>query len=395
MLQAGPVTIVVISCDVACDPILGDLTREDIIVRWEELLKSGRALGLIGGPPCETWSAVRWQPVTEGTQRTPPPLRTHKHRRGRPDVTLRQHEQLRIGNLLLLAAHRLLHVCMAVGACGILEHPEEPHWEPRAPSSWRTQTSCAIWAAPVSRLLSFDQCVFGQTNVAPTSLLCVRPPALAAKIQERGRDGRCDHPRRYHQPLRGLDSATNTWRTNPKKRYPWELCPAMAEAIQDHLSHALQECDDTVLDDSELPEGLEAFFQALDPYAATPESLHIARDFMGCRFNQEGVSRDCRFDRPQRPPPKASVPAGPEPCEEHTEEAILQDMESAAASMGLDLGTSALTASRPHARALGTDTGSARGSAISARTTPGRPRGRAILVLSGVNSLFCYLPFSS
>eukprot|EP00959_Pyramimonas_sp_CCMP1952_P425451 8912351-Pyramimonas_sp.AAC.1 len=70
---------------------------------------------------------------------------------------------------------------MAVGACGILEHPEEPHWEPRAPSSWRTKTSCALSASPVTQLISFDQCVFGQISVAPTSLLCVRLPTLADK----------------------------------------------------------------------------------------------------------------------------------------------------------------------------------------------------------------------
>eukprot|EP00959_Pyramimonas_sp_CCMP1952_P050429 1053863-Pyramimonas_sp.AAC.1 len=63
----------------------GDLTRSDIVDKWDMLLGTGRAIGLIGGPPCETWSAARWQELRVADRYRPPaPLRTLKHRWGRP-----------------------------------------------------------------------------------------------------------------------------------------------------------------------------------------------------------------------------------------------------------------------------------------------------------------------
>eukprot|EP00959_Pyramimonas_sp_CCMP1952_P420460 8807305-Pyramimonas_sp.AAC.1 len=58
----------------------------------------------MGGPPCETWSSARWQELRLADRSRPPaPLRTLKHRWGRPDVSSRQHLQLSIGMQLLLS----------------------------------------------------------------------------------------------------------------------------------------------------------------------------------------------------------------------------------------------------------------------------------------------------
>ena len=146
VLITRPWTVIILSLDIALDPVLGDLTQQPIVDKWCGYLRTGRALGITGGPPCESWSAVRWNRLQDDSGSGPPPLRTYKHLWGRPDVTLRQHLQLFVGSQLLLSTHKLLMVCLQVGACGVAEHPEQAWWEPRAPSSWELDSAKAIAA---------------------------------------------------------------------------------------------------------------------------------------------------------------------------------------------------------------------------------------------------------
>ena len=58
---------------------------------WNHLLdcaRSGRLIGLLLGPPCETWSAARCHSLPEGERRGPRPLRTAAELWGMPLRTL-------------------------------------------------------------------------------------------------------------------------------------------------------------------------------------------------------------------------------------------------------------------------------------------------------------------
>ena len=96
--------------DVAIDKELADLTLFAVTSRWFRYLENGRAIGVLGGPLCETWRADRWH----GDQRRflgyggPPPFRAVKHVWGHPDVTMKQHEQRMLGTQSLICVHIFL-----------------------------------------------------------------------------------------------------------------------------------------------------------------------------------------------------------------------------------------------------------------------------------------------
>eukprot|EP00959_Pyramimonas_sp_CCMP1952_P194252 4062222-Pyramimonas_sp.AAC.1 len=105
---------------------LSDLqATSDIQVRHRRVWVTG------GGPPCETWSAARWN---DGG---PPPLRTQSYIWGVPWCTEAQHMQARTGNLLLFTITQLLAEHIRAGTCGWIEHPPPALWRPQAPSSFQ------------------------------------------------------------------------------------------------------------------------------------------------------------------------------------------------------------------------------------------------------------------
>ena len=59
--QVLQLPVFVLSLDVANDPNLGDLTNSRTVALWLDLLLRGFVVGILAGPPCETWSAARFQ----------------------------------------------------------------------------------------------------------------------------------------------------------------------------------------------------------------------------------------------------------------------------------------------------------------------------------------------
>ena len=61
MLQGcngGMCNVVVLSIDIVLH-MLGDLTNPESLRLWIDLVLAGIVLLVFGGPPCETWSAIR------------------------------------------------------------------------------------------------------------------------------------------------------------------------------------------------------------------------------------------------------------------------------------------------------------------------------------------------
>ena len=146
------VEVIVLSVDIALDPIRGDLTREATILEWVEHIRCHRVINSGGGPPCETWSASRWH---EGG---PPPLRSMQNVWGIPNISRRQSEQVRVGSQLYYALVRLMAEHLRAGTSGWLEHPASPTWARGAPSSFDWKPMQAIWSAPCAARTDFDQC---------------------------------------------------------------------------------------------------------------------------------------------------------------------------------------------------------------------------------------------
>ena len=298
--------IIVLSVDIAIDPILGNMMRRETLEVWKGHIYAKRVVLSGGGPPCETWSAIRWAPDAG-----PPPLRSHDDFWGLLAITPRQMEQLRVGNELLGAMIELFAAHLTVGTCCWMEHPMPAGWRQEAVSSFFCPPLRAIMAAPGASVTDFDQCEHGQSARAPTRILSLRMNTLHDRLLETPGRGRCSHGRGAHEVLMGFDRTRDEWRTAKKKTYPPALCQVLADGIADAINHMRVTCDADTLpldmaEEDELRGSLRAFFVRWDPYLGTDESW--APDFAF------GTARRARVD-PERHrflPPEPAVPAADE-----------------------------------------------------------------------------------
>ena len=212
----------VISVDTAIDPAM-NVHCPDL---WSTLLRAGRAghiLGLLLGPPCETWSSARFHRL-EG-DRGPRPLRSRERPWGLDGLRFPELEQLGVGSDLLLRGLWLsILVAFAHGAV-VLEHPAPP-FDASHPTIWATfvlqllRTFC-----PWFHLMIIEQWRLGAIATKPTGLLyanCKLPTWIKAN--------EATHLTPPSTSLIGRDSA-GCFKTAKAKEYPSALNRALAQAI--------------------------------------------------------------------------------------------------------------------------------------------------------------------
>ena len=223
---ADTAQLLVLSVDIALDPVYGNLASADAIAWWQARIRDGQVRGWLGGPPCETWSVARYLP--DG----PPPLRSLLDIWGLAAVDARQSAQLTLGNFLLQASITLALTSVAHGGVALIEHPAIPTWRLEAVSIWFLRITRALIAAPCVSEFEIDQCEHGQVSKSPTHLLAVRLPTLEVILRDTPGSGSCSHG--SHQSLRGV-SQEGHFRTAQKKQYPSGLCRCFARAFVDAL----------------------------------------------------------------------------------------------------------------------------------------------------------------
>ena len=227
--------IVTLSLDVANDPVLGDLTNPESFARWARFIRAGQVLGVVGGPPCETWSVARMKAAFEklqGERRPPRPLRSKEELWGVPNRSVREGEQVKVGNLLLRATVIFLYLCWACRTPMVMEHPAPTEdWRPDAPSSFHTAELKHLCTLPGVEVHDIEQCALGSPHLKPTRLLGVHIPALGSRLRRLARKGRCPGCAK-HVPLTGK-TPDGSYRTAPAKQYPPGLCELLALSIVD------------------------------------------------------------------------------------------------------------------------------------------------------------------
>ena len=146
MLQ-GDFVIHVASLDIIVDKINGNIADPTVQQFWFRGIAQGWIVGLLAGPPCETWSRARAVQYFDVSRRTPRVVRTGEDLWGLVQLSLSELEQVCRGNLLLcftleafvrLAEHR---------GFAVVEHPLEPD-EPELASIWRLPIVLALRALP-------------------------------------------------------------------------------------------------------------------------------------------------------------------------------------------------------------------------------------------------------
>ena len=161
--------ITAISVDIIFDGKLGDLTNKDTQQRWISLALQGALAAVLLGPPCNTWSVSRWRSAY-GLDSGPRPVRLLTCFFGMGSLSLREIRQVLLGNALLFFAFDMVYAMGIIQRVAILEHPDIPFREERAPTIWNTGAFQALKQIPGTKVISIHQGLFGAVSPKPTRL---------------------------------------------------------------------------------------------------------------------------------------------------------------------------------------------------------------------------------
>eukprot|EP00438_Fugacium_kawagutii_P008179 Skav214673 [mRNA] locus=scaffold923:519115:521790:- [translate_table: standard] len=224
MMNLGP--IVVVSVDIVCDLVWGNVTDPRTREFWLSAITKGWVAATVAGPPCETWTVARHQHELDATG--PRPVRYASALWGAAALRLRELRQLLVGNELLEFTIETLLATWFVGHIYLFEHPEEPD-RPDAASVWRLPILQLLLQLPELRRSSIRQGLFGAPSSKPTCLVHLAMPhfeELMATWQL------CDVVPTAVSIGRQQDG---TYRTSRLKEYPPALCRGIAWSLCTHI----------------------------------------------------------------------------------------------------------------------------------------------------------------
>ena len=220
-------TVHTVSIDIIVDASLGDLMRAEAQAWWRDAIAAGYVIGLLGGPPCETWSRARG--VELSGKKGPRILRTPDEPWGLSSLGLRELRQLIFGSTLLLFMLETFAMVTVAGGAALLEHPAEPD-ESTLVSIWRLVLVAALEELPGVTRHRLKQGCMGSESSKPTDLLCANLHTLPRRLKEcQLRSGP------MHASSIGMN-ADGTFKTGKLKEYPPALNRAIALAFSDAIS---------------------------------------------------------------------------------------------------------------------------------------------------------------
>eukprot|EP00438_Fugacium_kawagutii_P008683 Skav210826 [mRNA] locus=scaffold1597:393139:398030:- [translate_table: standard] len=266
-LESG-VQLFTLSVDLCMQRESGDLARPAAYKWWRSRALAGQLMGCGGGPPCETYTAARWN-----DEQGPRPLRDRACPWGRFALSNREWKQLAIGSQLMHFMLMMTLVMIQTGGCCFVEHPQWPLWLelPKVASIWGSRQMRLLRTVASVAVTSFDQCVFQANAKKPTTILTVRLQRFRCCALTTGWGGRCSHAAGYHRALKGR-TATGAFRTAEHKVYPEALNRALGNAIH-HFAQTLAAEGDH---ERVLPTAFEPFVAQI---FATME--HVQPDYHG------------------------------------------------------------------------------------------------------------------
>jgi len=244
--------LITISVDLCMQRRDSNLAADSATSWWIARIHAGQLIGAGGGPPCESFTAARFQ------DQGPRPLRTGQYPDGLPALNAREWQQLRIGSRLVFFIFEVYLELAIVGGCAFIEHPQWPTWAAKhdPASIWATLQARLCKTMHCSSVVSFDQCVVGSCAKKPTTILLLRLDSFRHEMLRSGLGGRCHHAKGAHERLQGRNER-GEFRTAVGKVYPPGLNEALGRAIR---CFAAQTLGGKFLR-SELPEELIVFKQ--------------------------------------------------------------------------------------------------------------------------------------
>ena len=234
MQSPSGICITLVPIDIVYDPEKCDLSQQPVRDRWIFYARTGCILGMIAGPPCETFSRARRlggiAGVSEGDD-GPRMLRSRAAPFGLPMMKADEREHVHLSNVLLLFVHELAIELLAWTCRFFLkEHPILPPEveQEDLPSSWDLGSSSVLRAHPAVRSLDFFQGLLGAASPKPTTFLLCGLATIEQEIE------RCST---HIMPaaLKGKNSSAE-YTTAALKAYPPHLCEAIAESVKAHVA---------------------------------------------------------------------------------------------------------------------------------------------------------------
>lgn len=225
--------VLVVSLDLVIDPLWGDIGRQESYDFWTHAIRSGYVIGMLGGPPCCTWSAARGKvdlSMQKQGRTGPRPLRSADELWGFWSLSLREKRQILDGHRLLAFSIICMILLDEVDGAGILEHPAEPS-DPACPSIWKLPLIELLLALPGFAKVTFAQGLLGADSAKSTTLLTLNLPSLPGHSRIRENAVSKELPKACSI---GLDQDCH-FRTAVLKEYPPALCRAMANSFATFL----------------------------------------------------------------------------------------------------------------------------------------------------------------
>eukprot|EP00438_Fugacium_kawagutii_P030699 Skav213053 [mRNA] locus=scaffold364:60776:62934:+ [translate_table: standard] len=178
------IQVVVLSVDLIISSRWGDLCSQAAQDHWLAAIRAGQIVGLLAGPPCNTWSRARAVALEAPLgRRGPRPVRASTSPWGNWVLSLRELAQVIDGNTLMFFAIRALLELHARGGVGIVEHPAEPEDDPTCATVWKTPLMRALLRCPGLDFVPVHQGPFGSEALKPTGLAVLNLPTLPAELQ--------------------------------------------------------------------------------------------------------------------------------------------------------------------------------------------------------------------
>jgi hypothetical protein len=211
-----------------------DLADDTVWAALEARIEAGEFFFVLASFPCSSSSAARHNPQRRAG---PGPLRAcwpQKHLWGLPQLSGKDKEQVRLGNLHALRAAKAASIQIRAGRGVALENPQP----------WK-QLPSLFYLEPLTELLAlgakdvdFAQCPFGASSAKRTRIRYYRGTFAKLELQV------CRHTDREwwdadtglsywkpHAKLAGVRDSKGAWATKGSEAYPDLLNTALAQYI--------------------------------------------------------------------------------------------------------------------------------------------------------------------
>ena len=263
------VHIQVLTIDIVYDAALCDLRSQSAQVLWLDLVRRGRFVGLIGAPPCETWSAARFRAWMIDGDHGPAPLRLAVTPWGRVANSLTGQRQVLCANDLLQIWYLFMAYAISTGTAFLMEHPAKSKHISCAPSVWKLPETKWLLSIPGVREHLVHQGWFGALSSKPTTFLTYNLQSFPECL-----DGWWDRTVNPHSWIKlvGTDESGQYW-TAQAKAYPSRLNAAIAESFVKRVQTL--ECNEH----TERVAISEDFVQVIRPVVTAPQAFEMGPDY--------------------------------------------------------------------------------------------------------------------